>query len=161
MNPDHTLAQIAPLMAEMGKHMKLSIIMMYRDEGRYLKEWIEFHLMVGVEHFYLYDRMSTDNSMAVLQPYIEQGIVDVKYWPRVAIDAHGVTYSGARTPWSAIALVDLALHPKTPCFDNEHLVAVAITAAVVVVHLGLLEVFLARQRRDTAALKESKPRHRE
>ncbi|GEM_PF-3456657 len=59
------------------------------------------------------------------------------------------------------ALVDLALHPKTPCFDNEHLVAVAITAAVVVVHLGLLEVFLARQRRDTAALKESKPRHRE
>ncbi len=25
----------------------------------------------------------------------------------VAIDAHGVTYSGARTPWTAIALVDV------------------------------------------------------
>jgi len=69
--------------------VKLNICMMFRDEAKYLKEWVTFHLMMGVEHFYLYDRMSTDDSMIVLRPYIEQGVVDVKYWPRVGIDAQG------------------------------------------------------------------------
>ena len=69
--------------------MKLNLCCMFRDEERYIREFIEFHLMMGVEHFYLYNRMSTDGTMKVLQPYIEQGIVDVKYWPRVGIDAQG------------------------------------------------------------------------
>ena len=33
----------------------LSICAVYRDEGPYLREWIEFHRLVGVERFYLYD----------------------------------------------------------------------------------------------------------
>jgi len=53
----------------------LSICGIYRDEAFYLREWIEFHRLVGVERFYLYDNFSEDNHREVLAPYIESGIV--------------------------------------------------------------------------------------
>ncbi len=47
----------------------------------FLREWIEFHILVGVEHFYLYNNFSEDNYLEVLQPYIESGIVTLTDWP--------------------------------------------------------------------------------
>jgi hypothetical protein len=55
--------------------MKISIISQFRDEAKYLKEWIEFHLLVGVDDFYLTNHLSVDNYLEVLQPYIDKGIV--------------------------------------------------------------------------------------
>lgn len=46
-----------------------------------MKEWIEFHRLVGVDHFYLYDNQSEDNPRAVLANYIEKGIVTYFDWP--------------------------------------------------------------------------------
>lgn len=54
---------------------KLGAVAIIKNEAPYLKEWIEFHKIVGVEVFYLYDNESTDNTKKILQPYIEQGIV--------------------------------------------------------------------------------------
>jgi hypothetical protein len=45
------------------------------NEARYITEWIEYHLLVGVEHFWLGDNLSTDNTTAVLAPYLTAGIV--------------------------------------------------------------------------------------
>lgn len=56
---------------------ELSVAAIFRDEGPYLKEWIEFHRLVGVEHFYLYNNLSKDRYLEVLQPYIDAGIVDL------------------------------------------------------------------------------------
>ena len=61
----------------------LAICTMFKNEGRWLREWIEYHRLVGVEHFYLYDNESTDNSREVLQPYVEQGLVDVILWKNI------------------------------------------------------------------------------
>lgn len=69
--------------------MKLSISTMFNNEALYLLEWIEFHLLVGVEKFYLYSRLSTDNSNEVLRPYVERGIVDVKEWPYPVYHSNG------------------------------------------------------------------------
>jgi hypothetical protein len=55
--------------------MTLSIISQFRDEARFLKEWIEFHLLIGVDKFYLTDHLSTDNPYKILKPYIENGTV--------------------------------------------------------------------------------------
>jgi hypothetical protein len=54
--------------------------MSYRDEAPYLREWIEFHRLVGVERFFLYDTGSTDEHEAVLAPYVDRGIVAVEEW---------------------------------------------------------------------------------
>jgi len=56
---------------------ELSICAIFRDEGPYLKEWIEFHRLVGVSHFYLYNNLSQDIYWEVLQPYITKGIVEL------------------------------------------------------------------------------------
>ncbi len=54
---------------------KLSIGMIFKNEAPYLKEWIEYHLLVGVECFYLYNDGSTDAYKQVLSPYVKKGIV--------------------------------------------------------------------------------------
>lgn len=52
--------------------------MVFQNEALYLKEWIEYHKLVGVEHFYLFNNSSTDNWQEILQPYIDEGIVEIK-----------------------------------------------------------------------------------
>ena len=57
----------------------LAICAIAKNEGPYLKEWIEWHQKMGVEKFYLYDNESTDNTREVLAPFIESGLVDYTY----------------------------------------------------------------------------------
>ena len=59
----------------------LAIVAILKNEAPYMKEWIEYHVLAGVDHFYLYDNESEDNLKEVLQPYINAGIVDYKYFP--------------------------------------------------------------------------------
>ena len=53
----------------------LSACAIFRDEAAYLAEWIAFHRLVGVEHFFLYDNGSADHPEAVLAPYLAEGEV--------------------------------------------------------------------------------------
>jgi hypothetical protein len=64
------------------KSMTLVICAIFRNEAPYLREWIEFHQMVGAERFYLYQNMSDDDWETALRPYIETGIIEVAEWPR-------------------------------------------------------------------------------
>ena len=59
----------------------LAIQAMFLNEARYLREWIEFHRLVGVERFFLYDHESTDGGAELLAPYVEEGIVVLHDWP--------------------------------------------------------------------------------
>jgi hypothetical protein len=63
----------------------------YRNEAPYLAEWIEFHRLVGVEHFFLYNARSTDHHREVLAPYIEDGVVTLNP------DWEGISYQQADT----------------------------------------------------------------
>jgi len=55
----------------------LSICAIFRDEAPYLPEWIEFHRLVGVEHFFLYDNGSVDGSRQVLEPWVRAGVASI------------------------------------------------------------------------------------
>lgn len=57
----------------------VAIVSIFRDEAKYLKEWIEFHLMVGVDKFYLTNHLSEDNYLQVLKPYIDSGVVSLRH----------------------------------------------------------------------------------
>lgn len=59
----------------------LAMCAIAKNEGRYLQEWIEYHKLMGVEKFYLYDNESTDDTRAVLQPYIDNGLVAYTFYP--------------------------------------------------------------------------------
>ena len=53
----------------------LSIAAIIYNEGRNLREWLEFHLLMGADRFYLYDNGSTDDTRQILEPYIAAGTV--------------------------------------------------------------------------------------
>ncbi|MFC1760262.1 glycosyltransferase family 92 protein [Candidatus Neomarinimicrobiota bacterium] len=53
----------------------LGLVAIFRGEDDYLVEWIEFHKMMGIEHFILYDNGLEKSSQALLKPYIEKGLV--------------------------------------------------------------------------------------
>jgi len=58
----------------------LSICAIFKNEAPYFKEWIEFHKLQGVEHFFLYNNNSDDDYLTVLQPYINSGELTLKQW---------------------------------------------------------------------------------
>jgi len=66
---------------KVDKKYKLSICAIFKNEARYLKEWIEYHKLVGIDHFYLYDNGSRDRSLEILLPYIKEGLVTCVPWP--------------------------------------------------------------------------------
>jgi len=58
----------------------LAVCAIFKDEARYLAEWVSFHRIQGVERFYLYDNRSGDDWRSALEPEIEAGIVEVQRW---------------------------------------------------------------------------------
>ena len=58
----------------------LAVCAIFQNEARYLKEWLEFYKINGVEHFYLYNNISSDNYLEILKPYIERGEIDLFDW---------------------------------------------------------------------------------
>ncbi len=61
----------------------LALIAIFKNETEYLEEWLEYYLLLGVEHFYLYDNNENDSALSVLRPYIDQGIVTHIPWPTI------------------------------------------------------------------------------
>ena len=60
--------------------MSLSICAVFKNEAPYLREWVEFHRIVGVEQFFLYDNRSNDDWKFVMRPYVLDGIVKINDW---------------------------------------------------------------------------------
>lgn len=63
----------------------LSVMVRVKDEGPFIVEWICHHIGLGVEHFYVYDNASSDDTRARLAPLIRAGRVTYVYWPTVPI----------------------------------------------------------------------------
>jgi hypothetical protein len=59
----------------------LAACAIFRNEARYLAEWIDFHRLVGVDRFFLYDNGSEDRPLEVLAPYLAEGSVELRPWP--------------------------------------------------------------------------------
>ena len=60
---------------------EVSLCLIFKNEAKVLKEWIEYHQLIGIDHFYLYNNFSDDNYIAILNPYIKKGIVTLTDWP--------------------------------------------------------------------------------
>lgn len=61
-----------------------AVAAVFAKETNYLKEWIHFHLLVGVEKFYLIcNDVDPYLSTYILKPFIDQGIVILEHMPPV------------------------------------------------------------------------------
>ena len=53
----------------------VAICAIFRNEAPYLREWLEYHQLIGVSSFYLMNNLSEDDFLDVLVPYIRRGAV--------------------------------------------------------------------------------------
>lgn len=95
----------------------LTICAIVKDEALYLQEWLEFHLIQGVEHFFIYDNGSTDETHQILEHYAKRGVVTwtVLNITPVQLEAYarGLKQYGERTEWMAFIDADEFLYtPK-------------------------------------------------
>lgn len=91
------------------KKYKYCICSIFKNESPYLREFVEYHLLIGFEHFYFYNNNSDDNYQEVLRKYVEKGIVSLIDWPVVpgqqAMYEHWYKTFRHETQW--VAFLDL------------------------------------------------------
>jgi len=106
--------RVAKITPQEPRERYLSVVCIARNEGRYFREWIEFHRLVGVEHFAVYDNSSDDDTCEILEPYRAAGLVDIIPWPHFAPDYdtqamaynHALSHFGPKTRWMAFFDLD-------------------------------------------------------
>ena len=95
----------------------LAIVAIFKDEGRYLKEWLDYHLLAGVEHFYLYNNESSDDYAEILAPYVEKNLVTLIDFPGkvMQMSAYNDALEKFRFECRYMAFIDLDefIFPKT------------------------------------------------
>lgn len=91
------------------KKYYISICAIFKNEGKYLLEWIEYHKMLGVDHIYLYNNNSEDNYLEILEAYINEGFITLKSWPMLngQMEAYKDCYNLNKNETEWLALLDL------------------------------------------------------
>ena len=92
-----------------NKKYRISICGIFKNEAPYLKEWIEYHELIGIEHFYLYNNNSEDNYRDILQPYIDRGLVTLTTWPysHAQMKAYEHFYNTYRNETQWVSFLDI------------------------------------------------------
>lgn len=87
----------------------LAVVAIMKNEGAYLQEWIEFHKLIGVEKFYLYDNESNDKTHKILEPYIKNGVIDYTFWPgqKMQLPAYTDCIEKHKNETKWLAVIDL------------------------------------------------------
>lgn len=93
----------------------LAVCAIVRNEGKFIREWLEWHIMMGVSKFYLYDNDSNDNTAAVLRPFVKKGIVEYIFYPgkyrQIAAYNDCIFRHKYDCEWMAFIDADEFLHP--------------------------------------------------
>ena len=95
----------------------LAIVAIFKNEGPYLKEWLDYHLLAGVDHFYLYNNESSDDYKKILAPYVEKNLVTLIEFPGkvMQMPAYNDAINKYRFECRFMAFIDLDefIFPKT------------------------------------------------
>ena len=99
------------------KKYNVSICAIFKNEANYLKEWIEFNHLVGVDHFYLYNNNSDDNYLEIIKSYVENGLVTLIQWPynqqQMQCYMSCIKEFSFETKWLGFIDIDEFVVPKT------------------------------------------------
>lgn len=107
------------------KKYKVSICAIFKNEAPYLKEWLEFNHLVGVEHFYMYNNNSEDEYWRVLAPFVEKGWVTLTEWPydqkQMECYKDCIKNYASETKWMGFIDIDEFIIPKSTDNIYEYL----------------------------------------
>ena len=94
---------------EMDFAHEVAIVAIVKNEGLYIQEWVEYHCLVGITKIYLYDNESSDNIKILLQPYIDNGLIDYQWMPGVGrqLDAYNDAITRHKQECRYMAFIDL------------------------------------------------------
>ena len=103
----------------------LAVVLICRDVADYIDEWIRYHELAGVRHFYIYDNGSVDNTAAKASAHHrEETYVKVHPWqlnmavedwvlcPQVSAYVHATMCYGPRHRWMAFIDIDEFIVPR-------------------------------------------------
>ena len=103
----------------------LAVVLICRDVEDYIDEWIRYHELAGVRHFYIYDNGSADSTAAKASAHHRQGTyvkvhpwklnIDVEGWslcPQVTAYVHAALFYGSRHRWMAFIDIDEFIVPR-------------------------------------------------
>ena len=87
----------------------LALCCIAKDEDPFLREWVAYHALLGVEHFYIYDNFSKRPIREVLGPFAEDSRVTIRRIPgsKMQLPAYDdcLTSFGSQCQW--IGFLDL------------------------------------------------------
>lgn len=117
------------------KH-RVAMATIVNNEGRWIPEWIIFHRLLGIDHFYLYDDKSTDDTRDVVRAFDGLGwatlhadidsiqrtlnivVPDhVRFTPQFVIVQHAARMYAQDTEWLALFDVDEFLLPRAAAWS--------------------------------------------
>lgn len=95
----------------------VAICAIAKNEGPYLKEWVEFHLKTGVTRFFIYDNDSETPIAEILHEYVQKGVVHVEVVKGKQKQRHAYKHClanfGRSCQWIAFIDVDEYIVPRT------------------------------------------------
>jgi hypothetical protein len=119
------MLHLLPLCAQLHQ---LSICAVFHNESRLLREWIAFHQIQGVEHFYIYDLQSDDRYDQLVVPYVAQDVATVIDWPfkqgtfdKLSAYQHCLDTYGKESRWIAFIDIDEFLFCPSRCLLTDFL----------------------------------------
>ena len=120
VGPDNrTVVHISEPQPKHPPEGKIAIVAIYRNETADIEEWIDYHRLIGVEKFFLYDNDTTDDTNLKLRRYVQSGHVEIMPWPHFMRDtnteaaayAHAIARLAGRFEWLSMIDIDEFLVP--------------------------------------------------
>jgi len=103
----------------------LNLCLIVKDENKYLQEWVDYHTLIGVERFIVYDNGSNISVRETLVEDIARGRVIVIDFPgkkaQMTSYAHCLHFYGKHAQWIGFIDIDEFIVPKTTTDLREFL----------------------------------------
>lgn len=97
------------------KKHRLSVVCAIKNEADDLLEWLHFHKLAGVDHFYLYDNESTDETRAIIESFPWPDMITYHYvkgeFGQIRAFHHAIDSYRNSSEWCAFIDADEFLYP--------------------------------------------------
>lgn len=103
----------------------IAVVAIAKNEGKYIKEWLTYHKLIGVQKVLLYDNESTDNLEDIVKPYVDIGFVEYIKYPGIGMQmsAYNDAITRYKNSIKYMAIIDCDEF-LVPVGENEELLPI-------------------------------------